>query len=255
MRRAGWGVRRAADGWNARNCGVPPGGHPAFVREVCSTLGLGSAVAAVVRCPAQGLSRPHAITSSCPARSRGTGRGGALPPKEKAAYRFLAACLSPRRRFHARSRCAPRLLRGEHRLPEPRASWRQVTITFRGSAQRVQLAWHFKRSRRPGPPGEGHMLTLTVRALPHSADPSTPFAHGEVHYSGSDGDAAWNAVRRVAPLAPLPKRLERLVTSTTLLRNCAVCGLPVHHDQSRPVLRSGSGRSRWVHGACAAKVA
>jgi hypothetical protein len=125
-----------------------------------------------------------------------------------------------------------------------------VAITFQSPTHRVQLAWSVEHSSHPA---GGHTLTFTVRTLPGSAGPATTFARGDTLYSGTDADAAWEAVRREAPLAPLPKRLERLVTLTTLLRNCAVCGLPIDAVEGRPVLRAGRRGGRWIHTSCAVK--
>ena len=82
-----------------------------------------------------------------------------------------------------------------------------MPITFKGPTHRVQLAWTVQHSSAPASSGEGHALTFVVRTLPNAAVPSSPFTRGDLQYSGSDPDVAWDAVRRVAPLAPLPKRL------------------------------------------------
>jgi hypothetical protein len=126
-----------------------------------------------------------------------------------------------------------------------------MPITFRGPAHRVQLSWRCEHSAQPIHSNAGHTVVITVRTLPQAAHQSTPFIRGDVHYSGRDADAAWAAVRRVAPLAPLPKRLERLVTHAVLLRNCAACGLPIESGQGRTVLREGPRGGRWLHGPCA----
>ena len=129
-----------------------------------------------------------------------------------------------------------------------------MPVSFKGPTDRVQLAWTIQRFSHPAFSVEGHALTFTVRTLPNGAASSVPFTRGDLRYSGTNPNAAWEAVRRVAPLAPLPKRLERHLAPATLLRKCATCGLPFHPGEGRPVLRPGTRGPRWVHGSCIAKL-
>jgi hypothetical protein len=132
-----------------------------------------------------------------------------------------------------------------------------MKFTFRGPTHRAQLVVHRPPAeRRPGVEAEESPPPFfRVDALPHSAHPSTPYVRGIALYGGPDAQAAWVAVRRLAPRAEVPFRLREWIEPEPAgMLDCPLCGTPIRADHRRTRIsitaKSGERVERWAHTPC-----